>query len=141
MSSSTKNAKFVRIEEAQEKVREAFSGLPGVRDVHIEDQVDDGHRWQLYASFRVSSFNIPLLNLIKVKRGVWVTGDARARIGDGFIVTSDWPPAHYSHFEADGDEDSRFGTAYTIWSIIHCEYLWFGRDFNQAVEYIEKMGK
>lgn len=123
-------AGFVSAQTAATQIEEAMrrTGLKGLTNLKAEIWNESAGDWTIGVSFECSKYRFlwwgygPL-----IKAGFQVTGNARHSGENGLVVTN-----------SDGSGDK--GAVYTIWTILHCEYLWVGEAFADCIKRIKALG-
>lgn len=120
---------LVNAADAGSQIAEALRNnlnLKGVQDVSVETISEESNQWLLHVSFAISP---KLFGFIPLKKSTWsfyVSAVARHSRVDGVVVT-------------DSAVTGEQGALYTIWTILDCQYLWYGSSFPQLLERIAKI--
>lgn len=127
-SPATAETGFVAAETARAQIEEATRQIPaikGMQDLEVTIWNQSAHDWTIGVKFRCPKNRFlrwtygPLVEL-----GFQVTGNARHDGGDGVVATN-----------SDGTGDK--GALYTLWTVLHCEYLWVGESFADCLKSIK----
>lgn len=117
---------LVNAADAGRQIAEALQhnlNLKGVQDVSVETITEQSNQWLLHVSFAISP---KLFGFIPLKKSTWsfdVSAVARHSKVDGVVVT-------------DSAVTGEQGALYTIWTVLDCQYLWYGSSFSHLLERI-----